>query len=432
MKEEKDEVLINNLYNSNPKAYANEGKNIVHEIINLFKANNGKHYIYIVKDGIIAEKHNDRISDILLTRSIGNKMIEIIAWVKDPKQLIKKEKNINLYEKQDEYIDEMQYDVNYKVRIDKIFEKNTYKGEKETKAIYATFSANEVVKPKESIFLTYDKNNLVYPNTYFINEKLNNQSQRIYINKNEDVFRELFKSNNWEKNNTFKKVDIDSYSRKDNNDFNFLKMIKHEYYEPAFSNMFQYYFLKNKKIFKKFAKEVLKVNINVNDEDFEIKREEHNIDILIRDKKNIIVIENKIKSGINGLKYNDYGDVVQTQLEKYINYAKCNDEDDSKEKDDEDHPHYKDRMRKPYFFIFAPNYKHLKSDKFLKAKDYKIKTYKEIYDFYKKNEKEFIDDVHFNDFLSSLKKHTVEVDSEIYDIMLDRLATRIKEIGYKE
>ena len=37
MKEEKDEVLINNLYNSNPKAYANEGKNIVHEIINLFK-----------------------------------------------------------------------------------------------------------------------------------------------------------------------------------------------------------------------------------------------------------------------------------------------------------------------------------------------------------------------------------------------------------
>ena len=42
----KDEILINNLYNSNPKAYANEGKNIVHEIINLFKANNGKHYIY--------------------------------------------------------------------------------------------------------------------------------------------------------------------------------------------------------------------------------------------------------------------------------------------------------------------------------------------------------------------------------------------------
>lgn len=87
------EILINTIYNDNSTAYANEGENIVHEIINLFKAENNKHYIYIVSDGSISYEHNDKISDIFLTRSVGNKTAEIIALVKSPKQLVRKERN---------------------------------------------------------------------------------------------------------------------------------------------------------------------------------------------------------------------------------------------------------------------------------------------------------------------------------------------------
>lgn len=113
------EILINNIYNENPGAYANEGTNIVHEIINLFKAENGKHYIYIVSDGTIGCKHNDNITDILLTRSVGDKTVEIIAWVKNPIQLVRQIKGKNKYENRKElckqqmkYIDNIRYGKN--------------------------------------------------------------------------------------------------------------------------------------------------------------------------------------------------------------------------------------------------------------------------------------------------------------------------------
>ena len=394
--------------------------------------------IYIVNDGTISYEHNDRISDIILTRSVGNKMVEVLAWVKEPKQLIKikenrtrKSDNNRLCEEQEKYLKDICYDVNHNITVDKIFDKNTYRGKKEENVIYATFEANEVVKPNKTIFLTCDEENTkYYPNTYYINKKITNQSQRTYIRNDEEIVKKLLYNNElWEKKDTFEKVDIDKYIKKEN--FNFLKIIKHEYFEPAFSNLFQYYFLKNKEVFEKFSKLVLKVDINVNDEDFEIKREEHDIDLLVRDSKNIIVIENKVKSGINGIKYDVYGEKIQTQLEKYANYANCSKEDNSKEKDNPDHPHYHDKDRKSHFFIFAPNYKHIETDKFVKAKNYTTITYKQIYEFYKNEKEKFDDDKYFEDFLSALEKHTKEVDSETYDIMLERLVTRIREISNK-
>lgn len=439
------EILINNIYNENPGAYANEGTNIVHEIINLFKAENGKHYIYIVSDGTIGCEHNDNISDILLTRSVGDKTVEIIAWVKNPIQLVKQVKGKNKHENRKElckqqikYIDNIRYGKD-KIRIDDIFKysDNTYHGEKEKNVIYATFEANEVIKPKEPLFLTYKYENMKHPNTYFIDGKLNNQRQRLFINEkdsdNFNTLKKLFISNFWEDKDTFKTVDVDKYVtndiRKDEN-FNFLKLIHHEYYEPAFSNLFQYYFLKNKKIFKKFAKEVLDVDIDIESEDFEIKREEYNIDILIRDNKNIIVIENKIKSGINGIKYDDYGNIVQNQLCKYYNYATGKEKSKKvKQNENKKSRHDDDKKRKPHFFIFAPNYKHLDSSKFDKAKFYKIINYSEIYEFYNKDsiKDSFKDDKYFEDFLNALYKHTLTVDSELEEKMLNRFVSAIQK-----
>ena len=430
------EILINSMYNDNKGAYANEEKNIVHEIINLFKTDNGNYYIYIVSDGMINANHNDCVSDIILTRNTGDKTAEIVAWVKNPIQIAKCKKNLKkeqnkliILEEQSKYLDEIKYGG---VSISEIFKGNTYRGklESEKNMIYATYKAKEVLIPKESIFLTYKKENSYKPNTYFIKKHFINNSQRAYIEENEKDFmtlENLFKADRW-KENEFAKIDVEEYMKKrekKEEHFNFLKLIHHEYYEPAFSNLFQYYFLKNKKIFEKFAKEILGVEINTNSKEFEINREEYNIDLLIRDENNIIVIENKIKSGINGIKYDEYGDIVQDQLKKYYEYAI------SQEKNikNTNESHSKDVKRKPHLYIFVPNYKHLDVKYFNKAKMYKKIEYKKIYEFYKRyKDTEFAKDKYFEDFLNALYKHTLSIDSDIYEKMLDRFMSKIQNV----
>lgn len=433
------EILINTVYNENPSAYANEGKNIVHEIINLFKAENNKHYIYIVSDGTIGYEHNDKISNIFLTRSVGNKTAEIIALVRNPKQLAKKKRYLSkeendklIFEKQKEYIDEIVYD-RKKIRVDKIFENNTYHNSIQDNVIYATFAADTVLKPKKPLFLTFNKKSIKNDNTFFLDRHFINQSQTYYIDDEKDVEEYNFLNTiiedkkQWE--DSFTRVDVDKYEKEKSeteNHYNFLKLIHHEYYEPAFSNLFQHYFLKNKKVFEEFANKVLNVNINTKTYDFEVKREEHNIDILIRDSKNIIVIENKIKSGINGVKYDDYGEIVQDQLVKYHKYITEGVEHKNISKDD---PRYNDKGKNTFFYIFAPNYKHLDNSKFKEAKEYKVIEYSKIYDFYKtylaNGEKMF--DKYFSDFVNSLFKHTRSIDSELYDVMQERFIEAIKK-----
>ena len=50
-----------------------------HEIINLFTADNGKHYIYVNPWGHVNEKDHGKIETILLVRYVGNRKVKIIA-----------------------------------------------------------------------------------------------------------------------------------------------------------------------------------------------------------------------------------------------------------------------------------------------------------------------------------------------------------------
>ena len=85
--------------------------------------------------------------------------------------------------------------------------------------------------------------------------------------------------------------------------------------------------------------------------------------MLIQDDENIVVIENKIKSGINGLRHDIYGDLVQSQLLDYHKYA-------------DEHA----RNRKEFFYIFAPNYNRIDLRNYEKSEDYKIINYSVSYD----------------------------------------------------
>ena len=89
--------------------------------------------------------------------------------------------------------------------------------------------------------------------------------------------------------------------------------------------MFAYFFDINREAFSRFAREVLHIEVQT---DFTIEREKRNIDLLISDKNNAVVIENKIKSSINGIddRHDIYSDQVQSQLKKYYQFVTSDDE----------------------------------------------------------------------------------------------------------
>ena len=46
------EILLNRMYSGD---YLTTGNNIGHEVINLFRCDNGKNYIYVLSDGSVAK-----------------------------------------------------------------------------------------------------------------------------------------------------------------------------------------------------------------------------------------------------------------------------------------------------------------------------------------------------------------------------------------
>ena len=179
----KKKILLNRMYCGN---YLNTDGNIGHEVINLFKDDNGNNYIYIMSDGTIAMNHNDSIKTILLVRWIGNHLIEILAKAEDLKQIIYK--NIKgrsdrekIHNEQIKYIKEN--NITYgNIRVDKLFKGNIYQGgDDETIALYATFITKKLRKPKQAIYIT-DKKISNEPNNTFLLEGKNfsRQSPKMY------------------------------------------------------------------------------------------------------------------------------------------------------------------------------------------------------------------------------------------------------------
>ena len=191
--------------------------------------------------------------------------------------------------------------------------------------------------------------------------------------------------------------------------FNFLKIIKQEDNELAFSNMLAYFFNMNREAFSRFAREVLSLEMQT---DFTIEREKRNIDLLITDKNNVIAIENKIKSNINGIndRHNIYSDQVQSQLKKYYLFVTFDDE-------------YRNKTAS--CFIFSPNYNRIDLSKFSCGEKYTIIYYREIYNFFVENRSLYDGVPYFDDFINALYKHTKDYDNDLEEEMQRRFLNTI-------
>ena len=212
------------------------------------------------------------------------------------------------------------------------------------------------------------------------------------------------------------KVDLDQYkaSRQMISLFDICQIQNNE---NCFSNALAYFMMQPQyyelwvEFFEKFKiDEEFKINL---DKDFSVEREasakieedhneeDHNtkpsggrIDLLIRDGKNIIVIENKIKSDINSVAKDKFD---CNQLDRYVNYIEW----------------LKSENEKGHFILLTPNY-NVPTLKEEMQNIYKIVTYGEVYDFLSQHKFKFENDLNFVAFFNAIKRHTFKTENEYY------------------
>lgn len=292
------------------------------------------------------------------------------------------------------------------------------------------------------------------PKEFFGLKKLSATSQTVYIPKSAtetDVWDELCEKDCWVRSQPLS-IENTPYLED-----SYLTVSKHEYDELTYSNLFAYFFRKSSDFVKYFFEHVkdkkgdaLIDNANLQDVSAEtvqisdadwgsiggkptVNREERNIDIVLNDTQQVIVVENKIKSALNGAEIeledtrNNKKVKCKDQLIRYYSYIEDK---------------YQSQESK-YYFIFAPDYNHIEQEEFGWVKDengsrvqmkdkWKIVRYSMIfegirdYDIEKdENLNNPFDKNLFGEFLKALYVHTDSSANNYYRQMQKRLL-RIK------
>ena len=389
------EILINQLFAG---SYLQEGINIGHEIINLFRDDNDENYLFITPYGNV---NGHDVDKVLFVQNI--KARETMEVVMKAEGLSKTS------------LDEIQRIFYAGVNIVDIFNKNLYHGKKdlvETETM-ATYRAETIRFPKKGkrIILTVDSNYSAEDGNSIViflepdKKKIVGQSMRTYLSKESyskiyDVIEELIENDSlWEDHNDTQKITSDgSHGR---------ESIRKENDELIMSNLLAYYFNYNHRMFVKFTEDVL--GVDGFGTSFEITRESvKNIDLWIRDEHQILVIENKIKSGLNGKT-----DDGKNQLNKYYEYTE-------KIKKEE-------KLEAAHYYLFVPNYNDIMIENSLIKDKFKVIYYSEIYDFFRNNAAEYLSDKYFPDFLRGLKNQTMTYSELRFSIMRSRFIEKINQ-----
>ncbi len=393
-------------------------ENIGHEIINTFKTDDGENYIYISSGGFINSEYRNT-KYVLLVRLINQHCFEVLGYAGDLSLLLSEESLKRNNQKEAGIIDsELQ---------STLIEKNSikYGGVKindllaeQENTLFVTFKAEtyRAVSKQHKLYIVdqqelADDNHIWIPDTIF-----SKQSLHMYFDTRErmsgyDALKKLVETpSNWEKTNTSEAINLNDSA---NNVFGILDIIGKTDDELAHSNWMAFYLKNDKKLMEAFACMLLGTEENISD--IKAFREYHNIDLWLENENHIVVIENKIKSGINGVdqeRHDIKGDGVQSQLSKYIDFG-------------EEEAHKDGKDREPHFFIFLPDYSYKDEDltPYLHHDKYRIIRYSELSDFF---ESHACDLPYYGDFKKALKKHASEYKKDLYEIMKDRFTKEIK------
>ena len=404
-------ILVIKMYNGD---YLNEGSNIGHEVINLFRADNGRHYIYCLPGGTIGVSKDGKVTDILLVQNVGNNTLKVLARINNisSDQHIAKHCKFSKEEIQQHVINyALEQNVTYNQKpISSIFMANKYKSEQDISSVNFTFEveSEQYREPLNDIYLTSKTGQYALSNTKF-------RQTEYFTSANKEDFRTLCAliddDTIWQNEDTAPFVN----NRTPNPDrYTFLTLCHKEYDELSYSNMLAYYFENNPAILQDFVNKILGLPFKA---PFSVKREYKHTDILIENGDGAaIILENKIKSGINGLSEDG-----RNQLDKYV-------EEISRQYG----------LENTYGFVLCPNYniikisnyknaanQHLIARYYTKSKENVI-PYTKLYDFFSIY-KENVNDKYYEDFLKALKLHSSKSDTTLRDIMLERFLAITKK-----
>lgn len=436
-------ILVNSVYVGD---YGVDKNNLPHEMINFFRADNGGYYIYVTPYGVLQPSFD--ISDlkaVLFVRNAGNALVEVLAKAELDKNSKLYTKGIELYghdsdpakirsmkdatfmqkRRKSEYENDTK-DITYGGKtLPEIHSKNAKDND-----VYVTMQVKSICLPARTFFLTHKESaTSLRPDVYYVGQEMEdtsriaNQSMKKYFDEkdNPQGFQELSciieDDSLWKSPECTPKIEEAPLVKEQN----FFKITRQQDNEVMFSNMFFYLFTEHPELLQKFAKDVLDLSLDTSPL---VEREKDHMDLRIIDDTHYIIIENKIKSSINGMKKNETGKDFLKQDGKYISqlseyYAKAQKQNQSDGK-----------SREIECFLFTPNYNQIKKDDYLDGDKYEIVEYSNLYKFFsdylKSMDEEDTDYIYLKDFVSAMEKHTTYTDNEFRDELLLRLADRIK------
>ena len=261
-------------------------ENIGHEVINLFKDDNGSNYIYINQRGDINKKSNDSVEAVLLVKHVEKGVLEVVAKAEDLQQVYYKKNNL-----EEEIKDQNEYIKEHHITYGNVLLSDIYQnGDNE---LLITFKTNKLRTVKKPLFLIEEESKRYkYENHYFLPEKhFSTQSLKMYYTEDKfpqdyDVFRKLLNDSEiWNEENTTTKIDLDEIYTYESHE-GFLSVIKKEDDELIISNLFSYIFNHKKDVFRDFVDEILDIgDFKIN---YTIAREKDNIDLLIENEESVI------------------------------------------------------------------------------------------------------------------------------------------------
>ena len=395
-------IILNKMYTGS--YLSSQDNNIGHEIINEYKADDEKQYIYVNPYQKVRDLPNEE-NYVIQIRCVNCNCYEVLSCAKIDKKIEKVRKT---------YGAELKYGGH---TLEDIFKTNSDNAE-----YYAHFIVSNFKRCQKNTYIYVSKEKCQHPENYIYlgNFTFGKQNHRRYIYNNEkptyDALIDFINNPNyWSGENS--QLVLGNDTNKD--ELNILDVVGKQYEELAFSNWLAFY-LNNQNLCKKFIKECFKIGEEDLGEHISVRREYKHIDILIESENFVIAIENKVDSGINGVEIKSDKDKI-SQLSEYCDVV--NREYVSKKK---------------YYFIITPNYnkldlKKLETEKFKPEDIWKIINYKQVHKFFNEvlNDSQFSKLKYLDEFVKALKPLTQEHKKDYKEIIENRLMKRIRELEEK-
>ena len=464
--------------------------NLGHEVINMYTADNGGHYIYLNAYGSFAAKWTNEIGAMLLTKYHDKDCVEVIGkavglsdvydYEKDGNN--KGEENIVISEHQKEAVRDISY---CGVPLLELF------SNVERQAVYVTFEAEKVFrvhKGKEIYihFVPQKRDEAVHGETqdkvsaiehyekridiYLSNNKLALASLNQFFTHGDDfaILDNIIKNPEYDafwmelgdddkvpadiKGIDERKISLFEICQIQNDENRFSNALAYFMQQPEYSDLWCGFLnnilgknkdneiekidsitreevadIKNEKIKKCLIKEERKrLKETLGKRRQELRVDGGRIDLVIRATESLIIVENKIKSEINSV----VGDCDGKQLRRYYNYANW--------LVDLRNGKSTDKGRTLHFLVLCPEYNKPDLAKYedlheIKMKDvYKIVTYADLYGYLKEHYEVFKENANFVAFHNAMHRHThCNINDYLYHDMQDKFYRRILEYNNK-